>query len=101
MEGLGVFTSMVTQNAYLTKVDIKDAYLTAQADLATVLDHLQILGFPINWKKSVLTPAQVMEFLGMTIDTQQMKGGTRVPALQFLALKINNKLVHRCHSVVV
>ncbi|KAJ1977547.1 hypothetical protein H4R33_006193, partial [Dimargaris cristalligena] len=79
---------LYTQNAYLTKVDIKDTYLTvpiymdshsylsiqlgdqAQANLATILNHLQTLGFPINWKKSVLTPAQVMEFLGMTINTQ-------------------------------
>ena len=34
---------------------------------------LQCLGFKVNQKKSVLEPAQVMEFLGFTIDTVKME----------------------------
>ena len=34
---------------------------------------LQCLGFKVNQKKSVLEPAQVMEFLGFTVDTVHME----------------------------
>ena len=34
---------------------------------------LKCLGFKVNQKKSVLVPAQVMEFLGFTVDTVQME----------------------------
>ena len=33
---------------------------------------LENLGFVINNKKSVLTPCQQIEFLGMTVDSQSM-----------------------------
>ena len=35
----------------------------------TVIFLLQHLGFFINWKKSVLTPVQEIEFLGLTINS--------------------------------
>ena len=35
----------------------------------TVMFLLQHLGFIINWKKSVLTPVQEIEFLGLTINS--------------------------------
>ena len=35
----------------------------------TVIFLLQHLGFFINWKKSVLTPVQEIEFLGVTINS--------------------------------
>ena len=35
----------------------------------TVTFLLQHLGFVINWKKSVLTPVQKIEFLGLTINS--------------------------------
>ena len=34
---------------------------------------LQCLGFRVNQKKSVLEPAQVIEFLGLTVDTVRME----------------------------
>jgi hypothetical protein len=34
---------------------------------------LQILGFVINSEKSVETPAQLMEFLGMLVDSVLMR----------------------------
>ena len=35
----------------------------------TIIFLLQNLGFAINWKKSVLTPVQEIEFLGLTINS--------------------------------
>ena len=39
---------------------------------ATVILLLQELGFVINLKKSVMTPSQEMEFLGMVINCKEM-----------------------------
>ena len=39
----------------------------------TIIFLLQNLGFAINWKKSVLTPVQEIEFLGLTINSVTMK----------------------------
>ena len=38
----------------------------------TVILLLQELGFVINLKKSVMTPSQEMEFLGMVINSKEM-----------------------------
>ena len=38
----------------------------------TVIYLLQALGFVINWAKSVLEPAQEMEFLGIVINSKEM-----------------------------
>ena len=38
----------------------------------TVIYLLEALGFVINWAKSVLEPAKVMEFLGIVIDSVAM-----------------------------
>ena len=43
----------------------------------TLIFLLQHLGFVINLKKSVLTPSQQIEFLGLTIDTYTMTGTNR------------------------
>ena len=39
----------------------------------TVIFLLQDLGFIINWKKSVLTPVQEIEFLGLTMNSVTLK----------------------------
>ena len=39
----------------------------------TVIFLLQNLGFIINWKKSVLTPVQEIEFLGLTMNSVTLK----------------------------
>ena len=51
----------------------------------SVLFLLQVLGFTINWEKSVLQPTQVMEFLGMKIDSQKME--ISLPEEKLTALK--------------
>ena len=45
----------------------------AKRHAEAVVYLLQCLGFKINQKISVLEPAQVMEFLGLTVDTVQME----------------------------
>jgi hypothetical protein len=44
----------------------------ARKDLETALDLLQNLGFIINWEKSVVSPTQIMEYLGMVVDSIRM-----------------------------
>ena len=40
-----------------------------QEDLRVALELLQRLGFLINWKKSVLIPTQIIEYLGLVVDS--------------------------------
>ena len=58
----------------------------------TTLKLLQSLGFAINWEKSSLTPAQEVEFLGVSWD---LKNGTlSVPQEK------RNVIVARCHAIL-
>ena len=41
--------------------------------VSEVLKLLQNLGFIINWEKSILSPQQILEYLGMIIDTILME----------------------------
>ena len=48
---------------------------TQEALMSTTRDILillQVLGFRINWEKSMLTPAQVTQFLGLEVNSIQM-----------------------------
>ena len=45
----------------------------ANAHTKIVLELLQSLGFVINWKKSKLEPEQMLEYLGLIVDSKQMK----------------------------
>ena len=45
---------------------------TAKRDCSMVVKTLQELGFLINHKKSVLTPAKKMEFLGVLVNSKNM-----------------------------
>ena len=48
---------------------LADSEQTARLHLATAQSLLENLGFVINLKKSVLSPVQKIEFLGMTVDS--------------------------------
>ena len=37
-----------------------------------IVSLLQVLGFQINWEKSVLTPTQVIQYLGLMVDSRLM-----------------------------
>lgn len=49
----------------------------AKRHTARALELLTTLGFLINWKKSHLIPTQVLQFLGLTVDSHEMQ--FRVP----------------------
>ena len=58
----------------------------------TVIFLLQHLGFVINWKKSVLTPEQEIEFLDLTINSV---------TLELFANKTNiQKVVSKCQNLL-
>lgn len=53
----------------LIMADSKEQCVT---HLRQALSILMTLGFKINWKKSALIPSQVMQFLGLTLDSHEM-----------------------------
>ena len=58
----------------------------------TVIFLLQHLGFVINWKKSVLTPVQEIEFLGLTINSVTLELSLNKTKIQ--------KVVSECQSLL-
>ena len=54
---------------------------------------LQCLGFQLNQEKSVLEPAQVMEFLGLTVDTVQME--LRLPGRKIKQIRAEARTMMR------
>ena len=44
----------------------------AVRDTARVVSHVQSLGFRLNWEKSVLTPIQPVNFVGMILESVSM-----------------------------
>ncbi|KZS06357.1 Uncharacterized protein APZ42_030220 [Daphnia magna] len=54
-------------------------------DLKTTLDLLQSLGFLVNWEKSVVAPSQIMEYLGMIVDSIKMSFS--LPAIKVQEVK--------------
>ena len=59
---------------YIDNILILASNLQAASKLAAeVLDLLQKLGFIINWEKFILSPLQILEYLGMIVDTILME----------------------------
>lgn len=54
----------------------------------TILDHLQKLGFLINWEKSQLDPKYTQEFLGFKFQTQSMTIKVPKEKMKNLAAKL-------------
>ena len=62
--------------------------------LATAMELLCALGFIINMKKSVFTPARTIEFLGFTVDSSIMT--IRLPQQKLVVLrKLANQLLQQ------
>ncbi|KZS19016.1 Uncharacterized protein APZ42_014682 [Daphnia magna] len=76
MENLETVRFLVRKGDWFIKLDLKDAYLSteegAKTDLKTTLDILHQLGFFINWEKSVIIPTQVIEYLGMIVNSTRL-----------------------------
>jgi hypothetical protein len=43
-----------------------------KADVVKVIELLQHLGFLINWEKSIVDPAQILEYLGLVVDSVRL-----------------------------
>ena len=70
--------ALLRQNGIRSVVFIDDILLMMQSRekliqvIQELLHLLQLLGFLINWEKSVLTPCQEIIFLGFVVDSLQM-----------------------------
>ena len=81
-EAMRVFKSpfsILRSNGYLSVLFFDDSYLqghtfsTSENNVNTTVDVLQFLGFTIHPEKSVLVPAQEIEFLGLVLNSVGMK----------------------------
>ncbi|KZS20378.1 Uncharacterized protein APZ42_012950 [Daphnia magna] len=78
MENLDSVHFLIREGDWMVKVDLQDAYFTSWrfcvaegllADLKVVVELLQALGFIINQEKSIFTPSQVIEYLGLVVSS--------------------------------
>ena len=51
---------------------IQQSQESLKRTLQDVLTLLQVLGFRINWENSALVPTQVIQYLGLKLDSTQM-----------------------------
>ena len=66
----------------------------------TVIFLLQHLGFVINWKKSVLTPVQEIEFLGLKINSVNLEISLTEEKIQKVKTKCQNLLTEPATSIL-
>ena len=66
----------------------------------TVIFLLQYLGFVINWKKSVLTPVQEIEFLGLKINSVNLEISLTEEKIQKVKTKCQNLLTEPETSIL-
>ena len=66
----------------------------------TVVFLLQHLGFVINWKKSVLTPVQEIEFLGLKINSVNLEISLTEEKIQKVKTKCQNLLTEPETSIL-
>ena len=68
-------------------------------DRDTALFVMMKLGFTVNWEKSELNPKQVIEFLGMTIDSHKMLLSLPPGKVQSIKAKCQQLLTLKCTTV--
>ena len=68
-------------------------------DRNTALFVMMKLGFTVNWEKSELNPKQVIEFLGMTIDSHKMLLSLPPAKVQSIKAKCQQLLTLKCTTV--
>ena len=66
----------------------------------TVIFLLQHLGFLINWKRSVLTPVQEIEFLGLKINSINLEISLTEEKIQKVKTKCQNLLTEQETSIL-
>ena len=65
-----------------------------------VVQHMQTLGFAINWQKSSLVPAQTIVYLGMDIDSTIMRAKLSAPRLDALSSLLSRITPHTTVSAL-
>ena len=65
-----------------------------------VIFLLQYLGFVINWKRSVLTPVQEIEFLGLKNNSVKREISVREEKMQKVKTKYQNLLTEPATSIL-
>ena len=68
-------------------------------DRDTALFVMMKLGFTVNWEKSELNPKQVIDFLGMTIDSHKMLLSLPPGKVQSIKAKCQQLLTLKCTTV--
>ena len=66
----------------------------------TVIFLLQYLGYVINWKKSVLTPVQKIEFLGLKVNSVNLEISLTDEKIQKVKTKCQNLLTEPATSIL-
>ena len=66
----------------------------------TVIFLLQYLGFVINWKKSVLTLVQKIEFLGLKVNSVNLEISLTDEKVQKVKTKCQNLLTEPATSIL-
>ena len=66
----------------------------------TVIFLLQTVGFVINWRKSVLTPVQEIEFLGLKINSANLQISLTEEKIQKVKTKCQNLLTEPTTSIL-
>ena len=69
----------------------------AQEHAEALVYLLRSLGFIINTKRSILTPSQTMEFLGVAVDTNQMM--LRLPGEKMKKIRAEARKMHTQNKV--
>ena len=71
---------------------LNQTFASCVRDTKRMTDKLEVLGFSINYEKSVLQPSQRIIFVGVIIDTVQFK--------VFLTQENNDKIKTSCKRVI-
>ena len=86
VQNLGIYFSMYIDDGKI----VSNSYSSCKMHVEFVLKIVQFSGWNINWNKSVLLPTQRLKYLGVIIDTVQMKYFAPVYKLNYLDESIRN-----------
>jgi hypothetical protein len=77
-----------------------------RADLKEVTDLLELLGFLISWEKSVIEPTNIMEYLGLVVNSLDLsfslpsEKATTVNQMCLSALQIDRVSLRSLSSIL-
>ena len=86
VQNFGIYFSMYIDDGKV----VSDSFSSCKMHVGFVIKIVQFSGWNINWNKSVLLPTQSLKYLGVIIDTVQMKYFAPVYKLNYLEETIRN-----------